>query len=216
MLDLIVFGCGSQALYVVENRRAAGLPAPVAMVDLESGSMVGAAVAGVPIRWNLNDGIGQLDPAGHEVIVAHGDNRRKIEVATLLERFGVRFASAVHPGAMVSPLAILGSGCIVNAGAVVMPQARLGSHVVLHAMSVVEHDCVLEDGANLAPGATLAGRVTVGRGAYVYTGAVVVPKCRIGAFAVVGAGAVVLRDVAEGTTVVGNPARPLAGKGNPA
>ena len=169
MLDLIVFGCGSQALYVVENRRAAGLPTPLAMVDLETGGLVGRDVAGVPIRWNLADSLARLDLARHEVIIAHGDNRRKLDLADVLLRHGARFASALHPAALISPLATLGDGCILNAGAVVMPQARLGQHVVLHSMAVVEHDCVVEDGANLAPGATLAGRVTVGRGAYVYT-----------------------------------------------
>jgi UDP-2-acetamido-3-amino-2,3-dideoxy-glucuronate N-acetyltransferase len=46
-------------------------------------------------------------------------------------------------------------------------------------------------GASIGSGATILGGVRVGRGA------------------TVGAGAVVTRDVAPGTTVVGNPARPL-------
>lgn len=49
----------------------------------------------------------------------------------------------------------------------------------------------IEDGATVGSGATILGGV------------------RIGAGATVGAGAVVTRDVEPGTTVVGNPARPL-------
>jgi acetyltransferase-like isoleucine patch superfamily enzyme len=40
-------------------------------------------------------------------------------------------------------------------------------------------------------------------------GAVVLPRVRIGRDAIVGAGSVVLRDVLDGTTVAGNPARRL-------
>lgn len=53
-------------------------------------------------------------------------------------------------------------------------------------------------------------RTWVKRRAAVGTGAVILPGVTIGAGAIVGAGAVVTKDVPDGTTVVGNPARPLA------
>ncbi len=52
-------------------------------------------------------------------------------------------------------------------------------------------------------------RTWVKRRAAVGTGAVILPGVTIGAGAIVGAGAVVTKDVADGETVVGNPARPL-------
>ena len=52
-------------------------------------------------------------------------------------------------------------------------------------------------------------RTIVERRVSLGSGAVILGGIRIGEAAVVGAGAVVTRDVAAGTTVVGNPARPL-------
>ena len=52
----------------------------------------------------------------------------------------------------------------------------------------------------------------VERGATIGSGATILGGVRIGAGAMVGAGAVVTKDVAPGATVVGNPARPLAGQ----
>ncbi len=49
----------------------------------------------------------------------------------------------------------------------------------------------------------------VKRRAALGTGAVILPGVTIGAGAIVGAGAVVTRDVPDGVTVVGNPARPI-------
>jgi acetyltransferase-like isoleucine patch superfamily enzyme len=52
----------------------------------------------------------------------------------------------------------------------------------------------------------------VKRRAALGTGAVILPGVTIGAGAIVGAGAVVTKDVADGATVVGNPARPVVSR----
>ena len=49
----------------------------------------------------------------------------------------------------------------------------------------------------------------IGGGAQSGLGATILPGRTIGARAIVGAGAVVTRDVPDGVTVVGSPARPL-------
>jgi maltose O-acetyltransferase len=51
--------------------------------------------------------------------------------------------------------------------------------------------------------------VTIGRNVWIGGGALILPGVTVGDDAIVGAGAVVTRDVRAGTTVAGNPARPL-------
>ena len=53
-------------------------------------------------------------------------------------------------------------------------------------------------------------RVRIGRNVWIGGGAVILPGITIGDDAVIGAGSVVTRDVPEGATVAGNPARRLA------
>lgn len=55
-------------------------------------------------------------------------------------------------------------------------------------------------------------RTRVLRGASIGANATILPGVTIGAGAMVGAGAVVTRDVADGATVVGNPAHPKGGR----
>lgn len=206
-MDRVVFGCAAQALYVIDNLKSRGEPAPSALVDIEAGANVGAEVLGVPVKWTREAALAALKPRNTLVIVAIGNNAKKHEVVEDLAKRGFGFFSAVHSAAQVSSSVTVADGCIVNAGAVVLPRATLQAHAIVHSGAVVEHDCVIGEGANIAPGAALAGRVQVGAWAYVYTGASVAPRIRIGAGAIVGAGAVVIRDVPDGVTVVGNPAR---------
>ncbi len=51
--------------------------------------------------------------------------------------------------------------------------------------------------------------VTIGENVWIGGGAIILPGITIGNDAIVGAGSVVTRDVAPGTTVVGNPARAI-------
>ncbi len=67
----------------------------------------------------------------------------------------------------------------------------------------------------LIPAQTFPGGVGIGEGALVGTGAQVLQYLHIGAGATVGAGAVVTRNVPEGLTVVGVPARPQSADRTP-
>ena len=109
---------------------------------------------------------------------------------------------------------IVGEGAMFSPFTTVTSNIRIGSHFHCNIGSYVEHDCVIGDFVTFAPGVKCNGNVHIGNGAYIGTGAILrqgTPEkpLVIGANAIVGMGAIVTKDVAPGTTVVGNPARPL-------
>jgi maltose O-acetyltransferase len=63
------------------------------------------------------------------------------------------------------------------------------------------------DVATRRSGLELGKPVTIGADVWIGGGAIVLPGVTVGDGAIIGAGSVVTRDVAPGTTVVGNPAR---------
>ena len=130
-----------------------------------------------------------------------------------VERFGdaAQWPAIVHADAWVSPSAVLGKGAVILAGATVNAGARIGNHVIVNTRAVVEHDVRLGDFVHVAPAAVIGGGATVGADAFIGLGALVRDHVEVGSGATVGMGAVVVDDVGSETTVIGSPARPLAG-----
>lgn len=143
------------------------------------------------------------------VLVTIGNCAARWQQHQILRSAGARMAIIVHRGAHVSLYARLGAGTVVLAGAAVNVDAVVGEAGIINTGATVDHDCQLAHGVHISPGANLAGNVVVGECSWVGIGAVVRQGARIGAAAMVGAGAVVVKPVADGQTVVGNPAAPV-------
>lgn len=117
------------------------------------------------------------------------------------------FCTIIHPTAIISPSANIGSGCFVGAGAIVQAGATLCRHCVINTGAIVEHDCWLGVGVHMAPRSVLGGGVMVESWATIGMGASVRDHVKVRERAIVGMGAVVVKDVPEGVTVKGVPAK---------
>lgn len=141
------------------------------------------------------------------VLVSLGDCAVRWHKQQTLQAAGARMATVVHPGATVSRHARLGEGTVVMAGAVVNVDVEVGPAGIINTGATVDHDCRLAEAVHICPGAHLSGSVRVGRCSWVGVGAAVKQGMVIGKQVMVGAGSVVVGPVADGLTVMGNPAR---------
>ena len=201
---LVVLGAGGHARVAADAARAAGIAvAGFLAPDRAASERVG--------DWPLLGGDEKLSQpdfvASHAFVVGIGAAPLRRSRSLALRGLGAEIASVVHPQATLAPGVELGEGSVVFAGAVVNTGSRIGAFCIVNTGASVDHDAELDDGVQVGPGAVLAGAVTCGEDAFIGSGAVLLPGLRIGARAVVGAGAVVTRDVPDGVTVIGNPAR---------
>lgn len=146
------------------------------------------------------------------VAVGGPRGRDRLMLMDILHARGLIALSVVHQTAFIAKNAQMGEGCQILAQSAVCAEVQLGRGVIVNTSASVDHESVIGDGVHLAPGSRLAGEVTVGQRSFIGTGAIVLPRVRIGEDVIVGAGAVVLKDVPNGATVVGNPARVIAGQ----
>jgi len=112
----------------------------------------------------------------------------------------------------------IGEGALLSPFVTITSNIRIGRYFHCNLNSYVEHDCRIGEFVTFAPGVKCNGNVVIEDHAYIGSGAILRQgrpgsPLRIGRGAVVGMGAVVTHDVAAGVTVVGNPARPVAGAG---
>jgi sugar O-acyltransferase (sialic acid O-acetyltransferase NeuD family) len=118
-------------------------------------------------------------------------------------------ATMIDPTATVARSARVGPGSYVNAQAILAAGAIAGAGCAINRGASIGHHTELGGYASIGPGAVTGGACRIGAGAFLGVGAILAPEVTVGAGAIVGAGAVVIADVAPGSTVVGNPARPI-------
>ena len=170
----------------------------------------GLAIAGLPVPMFGNDddlAAAALRARATHAFVAIGDNATRAAVMGRCVAAGLQLVNAISGFAMVSPAVELGVGVAVLPGAVVNAACSVADGVVINTRASVDHDCVLDTAVHIGPGATLGGGVRIGARSLVGIGAVIAAYLNIGSDVVVGAGAVVVRNVPDGVTVVGVPAR---------
>ena len=199
-----VYGAGGHSLVVMDVLRDLGVPVLGVFAD-----------EGARHRRHelVHPGIRIVGPEAfadiaHPFVMCIGRNCERAEIEQLLPG---NFRTAIHSSAIIAPTASIGEGTVVLHGAVVQPNTVVGRHVLINTAASVDHDNVIGDYAHISPHATLCGHVEIGEGTHVGAGAVIIPSVKVGRWSTIGAGTVVVRNVPDGVTVVGNPARVVHG-----
>lgn len=200
---------------------AGGHASVVAAALLASGRKIAGCIAPVPPKpgqlsgipyLGSDDVLASINPSETDIAIAVGSTRAsrlRGEMYDKMAALGFRFATVIHPSAVVDSTARIGQGAQVMAGAIVQVNAVIGENAIINSGAVIEHDCILERHVHAASGAILAGQVTVGEGSHIGAGAVVLQGRTLGRHVTVGAGACVISDIGEGATAVGIPAKEI-------
>lgn len=147
--------------------------------------------------------------------VAVGDPSLRKRIAEDAFARGARPYQLKAPTATMLDVHSIAEGGVFCYNSIVGSNVRIGRFFQLNMNAYLAHDCVVGDYVTLSPAVCCCGRVTIGDLVFVGAGAIIrdgtsSKPLTIGEGAVIGMGAVVTDDVPPYTTMVGNPAKPLA------
>lgn len=154
--------------------------------------------------------LGDVSTRGALVVLAIGEPMLRAKVADRYTKHGVRFATLIHPTAVVGPNCTLGAGSVVMAHAVLETHVSVGDHTLLNVGCSIAHNGRLAACCSLGPGVRLAGWATIGDCCDLGVNSCLRPRVTLGPRTRVGAGAAVVKDCSGDVTLVGIPARPQA------
>src|SRR5689334_9742959 len=198
-LRVVVIGAGGHAKVVIEAVRAHGSEV-VGLIDPSPGV---SSVLGVQVLGG-DDALPDLRCQGLDAaVVALGGNALRERVGRRMRELDFALPCVVHPSALLSPSARLGTGVVIMARAVVGSETVISDLAIINTGAIIDHDNEIGVAAHVAPGCALAGNVRVGARALVGVGSAVRPGIRVGADAVVGAGSAVVADVPDRAVVGG-------------
>lgn len=169
------------------------------------------ALDGYEIDYGIIGSIKDWQPKeDEEFALAFGSPELKRKIVKIMKDKGAKFASVVHPTALLSEFAHYGEGFIMFPYSKLSCNSTVGDFVTLLS-TPIGHDNEIGDYSVISGGCNIVRNVKIGKDVFIAAGVAIAQDVVIGDGAYLGLASVVIKDVNPGTTVFGNPARVVPG-----
>jgi sugar O-acyltransferase (sialic acid O-acetyltransferase NeuD family) len=202
---LFIYGAGGLGREVLALVRRLEEWEPKGFID--DGVRKGNIVNGIPLVGGMDE-IKMMDAI--DIVIAIGSPLLKQRIVAQMNG-KVRFPFLIDPkAAILDPSSVhINAGSIICSGAVLTTGIFVGEHVLVNLNATVGHDTSIGSFSSVMPGVNIAGEVKIGEGVLLGSGCNIMNRSSVGKNAQVGMGAVVLKNVGDGETVVGIPAKAI-------
>lgn len=143
------------------------------------------------------------------IFVPIGNPKIKVSILDRVRAKGFETPNYIHPTANIDSSVKLGNKAVyILQGTIIMPLAKIENDVMISAGTIISHHTRINRGVFISFGVNVGASLTIKENAYLGIGSLIMTGVKtVGQNSLIGAGAVVIRDVEDGATVVGNPAK---------
>ncbi len=142
-----------------------------------------------------------------EFVCCIGDSKARKEIVERLQEKGAKFATIIHPDAIVADSCTIGEGTIIYPFALISDNTVIGNHCIINMYSSVAHDSVLGNYCTISSHCDITGHCKLGDRVFMGTTSHLVPGSEISNDVFICAGSTVMTNVRDGLKVLGNPAK---------
>lgn len=144
------------------------------------------------------------------VAVSVGEVKQRKKIAEKLQRNSrLKFPNLILGNTRICSDVKMGQGCVLSMDCLLSTNVVLGDFVFLNIGSLICHDGQVGNFTTLSPDVKVAGHVSIGEQCSIGLGSRVIQGIVIGNHVIAGAGSVIVKDVKEGCTIAGVPAKPM-------
>lgn len=136
-----------------------------------------------------------------------GNNRIRKNLIEFIESKQWAQTIIIHPSSTISSQTEISNSVFISSGVIINAITRIGKGSIINTGAIIEHECEIGEYCHIAPGATLTGDVKIGAHSFIGANVTIIPGIKIGNNVTIGAGTVIIKDIPDGVTCVGNPAR---------
>ena len=135
--------------------------------------------------------------------------KERIELRNSLNIPMERFLSFIHPSAYIARSAQLGSANIILANCAINNNVVMGDFNTVNTNSIIEHDTVIGCNNFIAAHTVIGSGLKIGNGNFTGLNCSIRNFVEIGDYNIIGMASNVIKNVSDGNTLIGNPAKPL-------
>lgn len=120
-----------------------------------------------------------------------------------------RFATIIHPKAVIGGNVKIGYNCLIMAGVVLTSNVVINDHVCILSNTVIHHDSYIGNYTLIGSNISIAGNTKIESNCYIGSGTNIINGINIGAYSLIGLGSNVIKTIPARSKVAGNPARAI-------
>ena len=198
MKNIVILGAGElgkETVWLIEDINRIR-PSWLILGFLDDTKEKGDVCHGYPVLGSMED----LDKVKEEIpvyaVIALQNGMDRNRIANKYDT-STKWATIIHPTAVLAPDVIVGDGSIVFPQVTVSVSSILGAHNLLYINATVCNDCFFEECVSVMTGATISEHVKVGKESYISAGSTIYPKINIGRKVKIAVDATVENDIKD-------------------